>query len=66
MKTLQHVASVASMSHAPFIAAAVPSSLALESLPGYRHIKDLKDHFEGPQFAKLAALPRKETTLMLA
>ena len=52
IKTLQHVAAVASMSHAPFIAAAGPQFFGLESFNGLPDIKDLKDHFEGPQFAK--------------
>ena len=52
IKTLQYVASVASMSHAPFIAAAGPQFFGLESFNGLPDLKDLKDHFEGPQFAK--------------
>ncbi|MCC6075338.1 type VI secretion system contractile sheath large subunit [Pseudomonas sp. GCM10022188] len=52
VKTLQYVASVASMAHAPFIAAAGPKFFGLESFTGLPDLKDLKDHFEGPQFAK--------------
>ena len=52
IKTMQYVASVASMSHAPFIAAAGPQFFGLESFNGLPDLKDLKDHFEGPQFAK--------------
>ncbi|WP_028241168.1 type VI secretion system contractile sheath large subunit [Stutzerimonas azotifigens] len=52
IKTLQYVSSVASMSHAPFIAAAGPKFFGLESFTGLPDLKDLKDHFEGPQFAK--------------
>lgn len=52
IKTLQYVASVASMAHAPFIASAGPQFFGLESFNGLPDIKDLKDHFEGPQFAK--------------
>lgn len=52
IKTLQYVATVASMSHAPFIASAGPQFFGLESFNGLPDIKDLQDHFEGPQFAK--------------
>lgn len=52
IKTLQYVASVASMAHAPFIASAGPQFFGLESFNGLPDLKDLKDHFEGPQFAK--------------
>ena len=52
IKTLQYVATVASMSHAPFIASAGPQFFGLESFNGLPDIKDLEDHFEGPQFAK--------------
>ena len=52
IKCMQHVASVACMAHAPFIAAAGPKFFGLESFTGLPNLKDLKDHFEGPQFAK--------------
>lgn len=52
IKTLQYVSSVASMSHAPFIAAAGPKFFGLESFSDLPDLKDLKDHFKGPQFAK--------------
>lgn len=52
IKTLQYVAAVASMSHAPFIASAGPQFFGLESFNGLPDLKDLEDHFEGPQFAK--------------
>ncbi len=60
MKTLQHVASVASMSHAPFIASAGPKFFGLESFTGLPDLKDLKDHFEGPQFAKWQSFRERE------
>jgi len=60
IKTLQHVASVASMSHAPFIASAGPRFFGLESFTGLPDIKDLKDHFEGPQFAKWQGFRERE------
>ncbi|MNF27889.1 hypothetical protein D3C84_85520 [compost metagenome] len=60
IKTLQYVASVASMSHAPFIAAAGPKFFGLESFTGLPDLKDLKDHFEGPQFAKWQSFREQE------
>jgi type VI secretion system protein ImpC len=60
VKTLQYVASVASMSHAPFIAAASPKFFGLESFTGLPDLKDLKDHFEGPQFAKWQSFREQE------
>ena len=60
IKTLQYVASVATMSHAPFIAAAGPKFFGLESFAGLPDLKDLKDHFEGPQFAKWQSFREQE------
>lgn len=60
VKTLQYVASVACMSHAPFIAAAGPKFFGLESFAGLPDLKDLKDHFEGPQFAKWQSFREQE------
>ncbi|MCQ4313547.1 type VI secretion system contractile sheath large subunit [Pseudomonas stutzeri] len=60
VKTMRYVASVASMSHAPFIAAAGPKFFGLESFTGLPDLKDLKDHFEGPQFAKWQSFREQE------
>ncbi|MAX89116.1 MAG: type VI secretion system contractile sheath large subunit [Pseudomonas sp.] len=60
IKTMQYVAAVASMSHAPFIAAAGPKFFGLESFTGLPDLKDLKDHFEGPQFAKWQSFREQE------
>src|SRR5690606_3414135 len=60
IKTLQHVASVACMSHAPCIAAAGPKFFGLDSFTGLPNLKDLKDHFEGPQFAKWQSFRERE------
>jgi len=60
VKTLQYVASVASMSHAPFVAAAGPKFFGLESFTGLPDLQDLKDHFEGPQFAKWQSFREQE------
>lgn len=51
VKILQY-ASVAAMSHAPFISAAGPKFFGLESYEGLPNIKDLNDHFDGPQYTK--------------
>ena len=60
IKTLQYVASVASMAHAPFIAAAGPAFFGLERFTGLPDVKDLQDHFEGPQFAKWQGFREQE------
>ncbi len=60
VKTMQYVASVASMSHAPLIAAAGPKFFGLESFTGLPDLKDLKDHFEGPQFTKWQSFREQE------
>ncbi|MGR4972194.1 type VI secretion system contractile sheath large subunit [Pseudomonas sp. LARHCG127] len=60
VKLMQYVSSVACMSHAPFIAAAGPKFFGLESFTGLPDLKDLKDHFEGPQFAKWQSFRQSE------
>lgn len=60
VKTMQYVSSVASMAHAPFIAAAGPKFFGLESFTGLPDLKELKDHFEGPQFAKWQSFRQQE------
>ncbi len=60
VKLMQYVSSVACMSHAPFIAAAGPKFFGLESFSGLPDLKDLKDHFEGPQFAKWQSFRQRE------
>ncbi|KQQ60256.1 type VI secretion protein [Pseudomonas sp. Leaf127] len=60
VKLMQYVASVSCMAHAPFIAAAAPGFFGLESFTGLPDLKDLKDHFDGPQFAKWQSLRQSE------
>lgn len=60
VKLMQYVSSVSCMSHAPFIAAAGPKFFGLEAFTGLPNLKDLKDHFEGPQFAKWQSLRQSE------
>lgn len=52
VKLLQYAASVATMSHAPFIAAAGPQFFGEESFQRLPNLKDLKSIFEGPQYVK--------------
>jgi len=49
---LQNCAAVATMSHAPFIAAAGAGFFGGEDLSGLPNMKDLKAHFEAPQYTK--------------
>ncbi|HGJ67450.1 TPA: type VI secretion system contractile sheath large subunit [bacterium] len=52
IKLLQYVASVAAMSHCPFIAAAGPQFFGLEDFRKLPNLKDLSSIFEGPQYIK--------------
>jgi type VI secretion system protein ImpC len=52
IKLLQYVASVAAMSHAPFIAAAGPTFFGVTDINTLPNLKDLKSVFEGPQYTK--------------
>jgi type VI secretion system protein ImpC len=60
VKLLQYVASVASMAHAPFIAAAGPQMFGLDSFNGLPDLKDLKSIFEGPQYTKWQSFRESE------
>lgn len=60
IRTLQQVAAVSAMAHAPFIAAAGPRFFGLESFTSLPDLKDLKDHFDGPQFAKWQSFREQE------
>ena len=52
VKLLSSLASVATMSHAPFIAAAGSEFFGLTDFAGLPNLKDLKSIFEMPQYAK--------------
>ena len=52
IKLLQNVASVAAMSHAPFIASASPEFFGIDRLDQLPNLKDLSSTFEGPKFAQ--------------
>ena len=52
IKLLQNMASVSTMAHAPFTAAASPSFFGLDDFSGLPGLKDLKAILEGPQYIK--------------
>lgn len=60
IKLLQYTASVAAMSHAPFIAATGPEFFGIESYDQLPNLKDLASVFEGPQFTKWNAFRETE------
>ncbi len=60
IKLLQSIASVATMSHAPFIAAAGSEFFGLESFSGLPNLKDLKSIFEMPQYVKWQSFRESE------
>jgi len=60
IKLLQDVASVATMSHAPFVTAAGAQFFGLEDFSGLPNLKDLKAIFEGPQYIKWQSFRESE------
>jgi type VI secretion system protein ImpC len=60
IKLLQYAASVATMSHAPFVAAANPRFFGLRDFTGLPNLKDLKSIFEGPQYTKWQSFRNSE------
>lgn len=60
VKLLQYLGSVASMAHAPFIAAAGPPMFGLEDFNSLPQLKDLKSIFEGPQYTKWQSFRESE------
>lgn len=57
---LQYVASVATMAHAPFVAAAGPKFFGVSEFTEVPNLKDLKSIFEGPQYAKWQSFRESE------
>ncbi len=57
---LQDIASVSTMSHAPFISAAGSEFFGLDSFEGLPNLKDLNSIFEGPQYAKWQSFRESE------
>jgi len=60
IKLLQSIASVATMSHAPFVAAAGPTFFGLEDFSKLPNLKDLKSIFEMPQYVKWQSFRESE------
>ncbi|PKN09830.1 MAG: type VI secretion system contractile sheath large subunit [Deltaproteobacteria bacterium HGW-Deltaproteobacteria-8] len=60
MKLLQYCASVSSMAHAPFIAAAGTEFFGIEKWSELPNLKDLKSIFEMPQYAKWQSFRESE------
>lgn len=60
IKLLSYVASVGAMSHAPFITAPSPEFFNLSSFEDLPDLKEVKDIFEGPRFAKWRSLRDSE------
>ncbi|OLS63973.1 type VI secretion system contractile sheath large subunit [Pseudomonas putida] len=65
IKLLGYVASVGAMAHAPFLGAAGPEMLNLESFQELANLKEVKDIFDGPRFTKWRALRDSEDSRYL-
>ncbi len=66
IKLLQYAASVAAMSHAPFIASAGPSFFGLTDFGNLPNLKDLKSIFESPQYTKWRGFRESEDARYVA
>ena len=66
VKLLQYVASVAAMSHAPFIASAGPGFFGLTDFSNLPNLKDLKSIFESPQYTKWRSFRESEDARYVA
>jgi len=66
IKLLQYLASVATMAHAPFIAAAGAQMFGLENFQGLPPLKDLRTTFEGPQYIKWQSFRQTEDARYVA
>lgn len=65
MKLLNYVASVGAMAHAPFIAAAAPQFFGVEGFQELPNLKEVRDIFDGPRYAKWRALRESEDSRYL-
>jgi type VI secretion system protein ImpC len=63
---LRNISGIATMSHAPFSAAAGPSFFGLDDFSGLPNLKDLKSIFEGPQYTKWRSLRESEDSRNVA
>ncbi|MCR4310534.1 MAG: type VI secretion system contractile sheath large subunit [Deltaproteobacteria bacterium] len=66
VKLLQYVASVATMGHAPFIAAAGSTFFGVTDYTVLPNLKDIKSILEGPQFTKWQAFRESEDARSVA
>ncbi|MFW5828817.1 MAG: type VI secretion system contractile sheath large subunit [Planctomycetota bacterium] len=66
MALLRNVASVSTMAHAPFIAAAGPKFFSIDSYEQLSDLKDLKSIMEGPQYAKWQSFRESEDARSVA
>jgi type VI secretion system protein ImpC len=66
IKLLQYLASVATMAHAPLIAAVGPQMFGLENFQGLPQLKDLRSIFEGPQYIKWQSFRQTEDARYVA
>ena len=60
VKLMQYLASVATISHAPFIAAASPEFFGVQNFRGLPNLKDIKSIFEMPQYTKWQGFRQSE------
>ncbi|MCM0082094.1 type VI secretion system contractile sheath large subunit [Geomonas sp. Red32] len=60
IKLLQNVAAVASIAHAPFIAAVAPGFFSCEDYTSLPNLKDISAILEGPQYAKWRSFRESE------
>jgi type VI secretion system protein ImpC len=60
IQLLQNLASVATVSHAPFVAAAGEGFFGLDDFSGLPNLKDLKSIFESPQYIKWRSFRESE------
>jgi type VI secretion system protein ImpC len=60
MRLLQNIAAVATMAHAPFLAAAAPEFFGLKSFERLPALKDLHDIFSGTRYTKWQAFRESE------
>jgi type VI secretion system protein ImpC len=66
VKTMQYVASVGAMAHAPFVAASSPKMFGVDDYDELPNLKDLQSIFEGPQYAKWNSFRESEDARYVA
>lgn len=60
IKLLEHMSSLAAMTHAPFIAAASPKLFGLEDYDKLGQLKNVEAIFDGPQYVKWRAFRERD------